>query len=282
MKKSILTFAAAAAITSGFGVQASAQDVKVKDGDTLWELSKKYEVSVEELKSWNNLASHTIHPDDVLKISRDEYHTIKSGDTLWKIANKYGVTVDNLKTWNKLNSDIIYPGRQLFILTGQNNTSAPAEAEKVSAPVQKAAAPQTAKAPAAPKSEAAKPAQQSEPAKPAPKAEPVSSNNASADTQGEASKELTARATGYTAYCEGCSGVTATGVDLKANPDAKVIAVDPNVIPLGSKVYVEGYGYATAADTGGAIKGNKIDLYFQNKSDAINWGAKQVSVKVLK
>ena len=68
-------------------------------------------------------------------------------------------------------------------------------------------------------------------------------------------KEIYMSSTAYTASCNGCSGVTATGLNLKNNPNAKVIAVDPSVIPLGSKVYVEGYGYAVAADKGGAIKG---------------------------
>lgn len=99
--------------------------------------------------------------------------------------------------------------------------------------------------------------------------------------QQEAAKELTVTATAYSANDGGISGVTATGIDLNKNPNAKVIAVDPNVIPLGSKVYVEGYGEATAADTGGAIKGNKIDVFVPNKSDAHNWGVRTVSVKVL-
>ena len=60
-----------------------------------------------------------------------------------------------------------------------------------------------------------------------------------------------------------------------------MIAVDPKVIPLGSKVHVEGYGYAVAADTGGAIKGNKIDVFFPSKQDAINWGRKTIKIKVL-
>ncbi len=68
---------------------------------------------------------------------------------------------------------------------------------------------------------------------------------------------------------------------MKANPDAKVIAVDPSVIPLGSKVYVEGYGYATAADTGGAIKGNRVDIFVPNEQDAVNWGVKNVKVQIL-
>ncbi|QUG39893.1 DUF348 domain-containing protein [Psychrobacillus sp. INOP01] len=94
-------------------------------------------------------------------------------------------------------------------------------------------------------------------------------------------KEFYATATAYTAYCNGCSGITATGVNLKSNPNLKVIAVDPSVIPLGSKVWVEGYGYAVAGDTGGAIKGNKIDLFMPSKSQAYDFGRKKVLVKVL-
>ena len=60
-----------------------------------------------------------------------------------------------------------------------------------------------------------------------------------------------------------------------------MIAVDPSVIPLGSKVWVEGYGNAIAGDTGGAIKGNKIDLFMANKSDALSFGRKQVKVRIL-
>ncbi|WP_338751717.1 3D domain-containing protein [Bacillus sp. FJAT-52991] len=95
-------------------------------------------------------------------------------------------------------------------------------------------------------------------------------------------KELTVRATAYTAYCNGCSGITATGINLRKNPNAKVIAVDPKVIPLGSKVYVEGYGEAIAGDKGGAIKGNKIDVHMPTKKKAYDWGVRTVKVKVLK
>ncbi|PLT35040.1 3D domain-containing protein [Bacillus sp. V5-8f] len=263
MKKSILAFAAAAAITGGLGTHASAQDVKVKDGDTLWALSQKYDVSVKDIKTLNNLNSDAIYSGEVLtvsgqKVSNKQYYTVEQGDTLWKIAQKYSTSVENIKSLNKLTSDIIHPNRQLLILKGQKGAT-----------VQQASAPAAA---------------QAEPKKSVVKAAtnvPASNTNGSSQT-GDAVKQLTVSATGYTASCEGCSGVTATGVDLKANPNAKVISVDPNVIPLGSKVWVEGYGYATAADTGGAIKGNKIDLFFANKQDALNWGVKQVTVKVLK
>ncbi|XXM72635.1 3D domain-containing protein [Lysinibacillus sphaericus] len=95
-------------------------------------------------------------------------------------------------------------------------------------------------------------------------------------------KEIDITATAYTAHCEGCIGITKTGVDLIANPDARVIAVDPDVIPLGSKVYVEGYGYARAEDTGGAIKGNRIDIYMEHEEDALEYGVRDVKVKIIK
>jgi 3D (Asp-Asp-Asp) domain-containing protein len=93
-------------------------------------------------------------------------------------------------------------------------------------------------------------------------------------------KTLVATSTAYTADCSGCSGVTTTGINLLKNPGSKVIAVDPSVIPLGSKVWVQGYGYAIAGDTGGAINGNRIDVFIPNHSKAVAWGRKTVKVKV--
>jgi len=97
----------------------------------------------------------------------------------------------------------------------------------------------------------------------------------------ETGKEFYVSSTAYTASCNGCSGKTAIGIDLHANPGAKIIAVDPSVIPLGTKVYVEGYGYAVAADTGTRIKGNKIDVFFASQSDAYRWGQRTVKIKIL-
>ncbi|MGN7285198.1 peptidoglycan-binding protein [Shouchella rhizosphaerae] len=118
------------------------------------------------------------------------------------------------------------------------------------------------------------PAKSEQPAEEAPKTEEDSKT-----TEGTATYQM--EATAYSADCNGCSGVTATGIDLKANPNQKVIAVDPSVIPLGSRVYVEGYGEAIAGDTGGAISGNKIDVFVPSQSDAINFGRKTVKVTVL-
>ncbi|MEW9502938.1 ubiquitin-like domain-containing protein [Jeotgalibacillus marinus] len=93
--------------------------------------------------------------------------------------------------------------------------------------------------------------------------------------------EMYVSSTAYTSYCNGCSGITTTGINLKANPNVKVIAVDPSVIPLGSEVYVEGYGYAIAADTGGAVKGNKIDVFIPTQEEAYRWGNRRVLITVL-
>lgn len=60
-----------------------------------------------------------------------------------------------------------------------------------------------------------------------------------------------------------------------------MIAVDPKVIPLGSEVYVEGYGYATAEDIGGAIDGNEIDVFIPSEKEAKDWGKKQVKVTII-
>ncbi|PHF07900.1 cell wall-binding protein EntC [Bacillus wiedmannii] len=101
------------------------------------------------------------------------------------------------------------------------------------------------------------------------------------------SRELRVVATAYTAdplengYKAGDQVKSALGHNLTANPNMKLIAVDPSVIPLGSKVWVEGYGVAIAGDTGGAIKGNKIDVLMPDKGTSSNWGRKTVTVKVL-
>jgi uncharacterized protein YabE (DUF348 family)/3D (Asp-Asp-Asp) domain-containing protein len=60
-----------------------------------------------------------------------------------------------------------------------------------------------------------------------------------------------------------------------------VIAVDPRVIPLGTRVYVQGYGYAVAADTGGAIKGNRIDVCFDTIAECDTWGRRTVTIYIL-
>ncbi|WP_110114824.1 3D domain-containing protein [Bacillus sp. CGMCC 1.16541] len=165
-------------------------------------------------------------------------YKVQAGDTLWGISKKHSITVDQLKQWNGLSSTVIFPNQSLTVSKSVSTTTKPVVQPKVKA---------------------------------------VSSTPAPPVV-----KELTVQATAYTASCAGCSGITATGINLKANPNQKVISVDPKVIPLGSKVYVEGYGEAIAGDTGSAVKGNKIDVFIPSKQRAIQWGVKTVKVKILK
>lgn len=96
---------------------------------------------------------------------------------------------------------------------------------------------------------------------------------------------INVKATAYSSR-GGLSGIgntfTASGRKAARNPDGySTIAVDPAVIPIGSKVYVEGYGLAIAADTGTAIKGNFIDVFFDTFGEACNWSVKYVKVYML-
>jgi 3D (Asp-Asp-Asp) domain-containing protein len=163
-------------------------------------------------------------------------YKVKSGDSLYRIAKTYKISVNTLKKWNNLKSNTIHPNQILKIT----------------------------------KVTSSKPAVK--------KAKTTTSNT----KKQKVVKTLTVSATAYTANCKRCSGITALGLNLKKNPKLKVISVDPKVIKLGTKVYVEGYGYAIAGDTGGAIKGKKIDIFVPSHKKAIQWGRKTVKVQILK
>lgn len=91
------------------------------------------------------------------------------------------------------------------------------------------------------------------------------------------SKSFRVEATAYAGH-----NITATGTRPVRNPNGwSTIAVDRNVIALGTKVYVENYGYAIAEDVGGAIKGNKIDLFMNSSAEAYRWGRRAVTIYIL-
>ncbi|MBK0075487.1 MULTISPECIES: 3D domain-containing protein [Bacillus] len=110
--------------------------------------------------------------------------------------------------------------------------------------------------------------------------------------EGDKWVNLSAEATGIEFYVEATAysvegsppheRITAFGIDIGKNPNIKLIAVDPKVIKLGTKVRVEGYGEAIAGDTGGAIKGNKIDVLFPTEKQAREWGRKKVKIEIIK
>lgn len=108
---------------------------------------------------------------------------------------------------------------------------------------------------------------------------PIVDNSAdiATGTIGNVVKTLTMESTAYYGH-----GTTALGLKPVRNPNGlSTIAVDPNVIPLGTKVYVSGYGLAIAADTGGVIKGNIIDVFLNSYEECYSWGRRQVTVQIL-
>lgn len=158
------------------------------------------------------------------------------------------------------------------------------EAEKQAA-AEKAAAEQAAKeeankqpeAPSKPVEKPSTPAPE-KPTTPTPTPTPPTNNNDNSSNSGN--KVLYMESTAYSYKEPGSSFFTAMGVDLRVNP--RVVAVDPSVIPLGTIVEVEGYGIALAADTGGAIKGNILDVHLDSEEACYAWGRKfNVKVTIL-
>lgn len=100
----------------------------------------------------------------------------------------------------------------------------------------------------------------------------------------------TVLATGYTAGIESTGktsahpayGITYSGVKVRRDLYS-TIAADPTIFPIGTILYVPGYGYGVVADTGSKIKGSRIDLYFEKVQDVYNeWGKKEVDIFIVK
>jgi 3D (Asp-Asp-Asp) domain-containing protein/LysM repeat protein len=244
MRNKMKMILAAIVLSGSMNANVHAATITVKKGDTLSELSRTHQMSVKELKAINQLTSNKIRQGEVLKVNKQKQYIVKKGETLWDIAKQQNVSVTQLKKWNKLKNNIIHPGKKLVIQDVNAKETAKSKGNSV-----KAAETKTAK----------------------------KTNQGKAQAQ----KVITVKATAYTANCKGCTGITKTGVNLKANPSKKIIAVDPSIIPLGSKVYVEGYGKAIAADIGGAIKGKRIDVFIPSQKAAIQYGVKTIKVRII-
>ncbi len=90
-------------------------------------------------------------------------------------------------------------------------------------------------------------------------------------------RSLDMTATAYTRYDPGCTDYTYRGSFLRKG----LVAVDPNVIPLGTRLFIPGYGFAIADDIGGAIKGLRIDLAYETRAEALQFGRKKVKVYIV-
>ena len=108
--------------------EMSGNTYTVKPGDSLWSIANKYNTSVSELKSLNNLISNNLQVGQILILpgeqsnNEDNTYTVKSGDSLWSIANKYNTSVSELKSLNNLNSNNLQVG-QILILPGEQSNN---------------------------------------------------------------------------------------------------------------------------------------------------------------
>jgi len=253
----------------------------ISSGVMLMQVSEREEIHHMKKHIITLVALATLSVGAAGQVSASSVHTVESGETLWSISQDANVSVEELKTLNGLKSTRIFPsqklkiedkkeihvvvkGDTLFKIAEKNNLSVDKlmskngisndiihPGDKLVVDGSKTGSAQS------------------------------SSDNVKKKAVASATNEMTVTATAYTAYCDGCSGITASGIDLRSNPNKKVIAVDPSIIPLGTRVWVEGYGEAVAGDIGSSIKGNRIDVFMENEQDALNWGRKTVTIKVL-
>ena len=199
-------------------------------------------------------------------------YTIKWGDTLSVIAEATGASLDSLVQVNEIqDANLIYPGTALRFsadqkeVTVDNGTSQHSYRVQDNNEVEEVETTQ-----ATPATETTQAAQ----------ATPVTeTTQAAAVSSNQGGYYLTVEATAYSYNEAGLSNYTADGTNLINDP--QVIAVDPSVIPLGSYVEIPGYGIFRAADTGGAIYGNRIDVHLVNLSDVYNFGRRTITIRVL-
>ena len=202
-------------------------------------------------------------------------YTIKWGDTLSVISEATGASLDSLVQVNEIqNANLIYPGtvlrfsadqKEVTVNNGSQEHSYRVQDNKEVKEVEKSEATTSAS------NETAQATQATE------------TTQAAQTTQAASSSQngyyITVEATAYSYNEAGLSNYTADGTNLVNEPN--VIAVDPSVIPLGSYVEIPGYGIFRAADTGGAIYGNRIDVHLVNLNDVYNFGRRTITIRVL-
>ncbi|CRK81269.1 3D domain-containing protein [Neobacillus massiliamazoniensis] len=266
------------------------QPATVKKNDTFWKFDVSNLINFSQIKEWNKLIIDFIHPginfdglnnNKAVAVDQVNLTTPAVAVPSLTLANAGAALSAAAPSPAPVNSEAAAPAAAPSPAPASSEVAAPAAAPSPAPASSEATPPAAAPSPAPASSEAAAPAAAPSPAPEAAQAPKENSPAVASTNNNTSGKEITVKATAYTASCKGCSGITKTGINIKDNPNEKVIAVDPSVIPLGSKVYVEGVGEATAADTGGAIKGNRIDVFIPSEQDAMNFGVKQLKVKIL-
>lgn len=231
--------------------------------------------------TWTPRSVEEIQQDIEKQDDESSKYTFQWGDTLSGIALATDISLDALTEINDINNaNVIFAGNSISlsadhsVVTVENEESVtsydisePEEVVEVEPPAES-----TEEEPAEePVEEAAE-----EPAE-----QPAASESTETEenTQAQSGRTVTVEATAYSTNQPELSSTTATGINLHENPN--VIAVDPSVIPLGSTVYIPGYGTYIAGDTGGAIQGNRIDIHITDLNQAVQFGRKTLEVQIL-
>ena len=195
-------------------------------------------------------------------------YTVKYGDTLSVIAEAMDVSLDALIRVNDIqNANLIYAGTTIKFSADKQEVVVKNEEEEHTYKVQDNTEVVEVK-----------------PVEPTPQKatsqEVQTTTTAPAAPAAPQGYTLTVEATAYSYAEAGLSSYTADGTNLVNDP--MVIAVDPRVIPLGTMVEIPGYGVFRAADTGGAIVGNKIDVHFPTVAQTYNFGRRTITIRILK
>ena len=202
-------------------------------------------------------------------------YTIKWGDTLSVISEATGASLDTLVQVNEIqDANLIYPGTVLRFSADQKEVTVDNGTEQRSYRVQNNNEVKEVET-----TEATTQAAETETTQAAQATEATQTTQAAAASSNQGGYYLTVEATAYSYNEAGLSNYTADGTNLVSEPN--VIAVDPSVIPLGSYVEIPGYGIFRAADTGGTIYGNRIDVHLVNLNDVYNFGRRTITIRVL-
>ena len=211
-------------------------------------------------RTTNEVKDEIIHNEEGVQ----EY-TVKYGDTLSVIAEAMDVSLDALIRVNDIqNANLIYAGTMIKFSEDKQEVVVKTEEEEHTYKVAENTEVVEVKV--------VEPTPQT-----ATSQEVQTTTTAPAATEGYT---LTVEATAYSYAEPGLSNYTADGTNLVNDP--MVIAVDPRVIPLGTMVEIPGYGVFRAADTGGAIVGNKIDVHFPTVAQTYNFGRRTITIRILK
>lgn len=325
MKKTIVSLAAGLVLAGTAATSVSAQEYKVQEGDTLSGLSQEFDVSVDDLKTWNDLDSNLIIVDQLLDIQdEDAVDNAVSQDAAPaddQADEEEAPADDQAAEREETDSEENQPaedqeGQQEADENDEDeaveqendqavqedaddqateqedpNAEAPqqeandedeaGEQEPAEEQEQQEAPDDQAAEQEDPNAEASQQEANDEEEADQPEENEQEATNDDEEQDGDNEsdgKTMTMSSTAYTAECDGCSGTTADGTELSG--DENVIAVDPDEIPIGSEVHVEGYGDAVAADTGGDINGDRVDLHMGDEDEAKDWGRQDVEVTV--